>query len=251
MDNGRFWMRKSTQDACATSNTPMACGKVAHASSVSPEKALRNKSTQDACATFNPNAEIKITRRNLPHWYQDVAGYFITFRLADSIPQSKLLIWQRERETWLARHPEPRTDLQWQEYHRLFSDRFHQWLDSGRGNCLLGKPEYGLMMAEALQFFDGRRYHLGEWVVMPNHVHVIFQAIPPHTPRSILHSWKSFTAMRINRKEGTTGALWQRESYDHLVRSRRELFYFSTYIRNNPKKAGVPVRVIPRKFKDG
>ncbi len=232
--------------------------KVAHASSVSSVGSVR---TQDACATsgassggrgrtleacttfFDPRAPIDVSRRRLPHWYQDGATYFVTFRLGDSIPREKLRVWMAEREEWLKRNPEPRTDEQWAEYAERFPDRLHEWLDAGMGSCLIGEPENGRVVADALGFFSGKRYHLGEWVVMPNHVHVIFQAIEPYKPKAILHSWKSYTSNEINKREGRSGELWQRESYDHLVRSPGELFHLSRYILDNPKKAGLPVIV--------
>jgi hypothetical protein len=233
-------------------------GKVAHASSVSPSGdkrtqdacttlgiAPRGESTLEACATFfDPRAPIDVSSRNLPHWYQDGATYFVTFRLGDSIPQEKLRAWMTERQAWLERNPEPRSEEQWREYAERFTDRLHGWLDAGMGSCLLGKVEIGRVVVGALRFFDGERYHLGEWVVMPNHVHAIFQAIPPFTPKEILHSWKSYTANEINRREGRSGDLWQRESYDHLIRSPGELFHCVDYIRRNPEKAGLPVIVV-------
>ena len=50
---------------------------------------------------FNPWAEITRTRNRLPHWQQPGATYFLTFRLADSIPWEKLGPWMDEREAWL------------------------------------------------------------------------------------------------------------------------------------------------------
>jgi hypothetical protein len=185
---------------------------VAHASSVpSPVN-----DTQDApqghftCTTFfDPHAPIQSSKRNLPHWYQDGTAYFATFRLADSIPQSKLKQWHTEREEWKTANPEPLSDDQLREYAERFPDRFQKWLDAGRGACVLENLECGRIVANAMHFFDGQRYHLDAWVVMPNHVHVIFQAMPPYTPKEILHSWKSYSANKINELLEQSGRLWQ------------------------------------------
>jgi len=78
----------------------------------------------------------------LPHWKQDGCTYFVTFRLADSVPQDKMMQWQMEMRECCKKHPEPRTQDQEEEYAELFAARFHKWLDSGLGECRLKSPEY-------------------------------------------------------------------------------------------------------------
>jgi len=217
--------------------------KVAHASSVS----LPNPDTQDACTTFfDPRALIQSSERNLPHWYQDGAAYFVTFRLADSIPQQRLKQWHTEREQWKQSNPDPLSDDQRREYAERFPDRFQKWLDAGRGACVLKKPECGQIVADAMRFFGGQSYHLDAWVIMPNHVHIIFQATQPHSPKEILHSWKSYTANKINQHLGQVGALWQRESYDHIIRSPAQLHHYQHYIAQNPANARITVTHISK-----
>ncbi len=89
-----------------------------------------------------------------------------------------------------------------------------------------------------MESFDGQHYQLDEWAIMPNHVHVLMAPKEGFTPEEILHAWKSFTAHAINRHLSRQGQLWQRESFDHLVRSPAYLERFRQYIRNNPAKAG-------------
>ena len=203
-------------------------------------KNVRN--TQDACTTFfDPNAPIQSSERTLPHWYQAGAAYFTTFRLADSIPQAKLNKWLEERTVWKNAHTEPLTDEQRSEYAERFPARLQKWLDAGSGACVLKEQNCSKIIADAMRFFDGQRYHLDAWVVMPNHVHAIFQAIPPHTPKGILHSWKSYSANQINKRIGRSGPLWQKESYDHIIRSPAQLNHYRQYITDNPMKAGIKV----------
>jgi REP element-mobilizing transposase RayT len=164
--------------------------------------------------------------------------YFVTFRLADSIPQSTLDLWVRQRDDWLRRHSEPRTPELREEYYRLFVDRFHRWLDASRGACVLGQPAIRKIVADALRYFEPARYVLREWVIMPNHVHVIVSPVGDHALSDIIHSWKSYTANMINKELGRTGTLWQKEPFDHIVRGPDQLMRIEQYIHDNPR--GLP-----------
>ena len=188
-------------------------------------------------APFDPRTPVAKTGRQLPHWHQDGCTYFVTFRLADSIPQSKLVQWETELREWLRRHPPPRTAEQEQEYAEQFAERFHGWLDEGLGGCWLRQPELSAVVEQALRFFDSQRYWLGHFVVMPNHVHVLVRPLGAHTLSEILHSWKSFTAKKINAALGREGRVWQDESFDCIVRDAAALERFSSYIAENPEKA--------------
>ena len=80
----------------------------------------------------------------------------------------------------------------------------------------------------------------GDFIVMPNHVHVLMKPIPPFELEDILQAIKSYTANQINRIFGREGQFWQRESYDHIVRDFEQLDAFQKYIRANPGKAILP-----------
>jgi REP element-mobilizing transposase RayT len=186
-------------------------------------------------AFFNPDAAIVIRRGKLPHWRQEGAIYFVTFRLADSLPQVKLDWLRQEKELWLRLNPEPHTDGQRIEYHERFTQTVDRWLDAGYGRCILARPDCKSIMESSLTHFDGERYELGEYVVMPNHVHAIVSPIGGNQLTRILHSWKSFTAHEFNRILVSSGLIWRHESFDHIVRSPEHLARFEAYIRNNPK----------------
>ena len=104
------------------------------------------------------------------------------------------------------------------------------------GECYLKDPQLAKIVADALTYFDGDRYHLGEWVVMPNHVHVVVTPLGNHKLSEITHSWKSFTANQINKYLNRRGQLWQKESYDQIVRSPQHLERVQTYIANHAPK---------------
>ncbi len=180
------------------------------------------------------------SRGQLPHWEAKDAVYFVTFRLADSLPQSALQVFEAERADILATAKEQGRDISPTEQRRLeklFSERIEAHLDAGAGACHLAKRGVAKMVAEALRHFDGSRYRLFAWCVMPNHVHVVFQPLRGHGLADILHSWKSFTAKQANRLLGTRGEFWQREYYDHLVRDEDDFAHVVRYVAENPLKA--------------
>jgi REP element-mobilizing transposase RayT len=185
-------------------------------------------------AFFNPTIPLVIHRGKLPHWRQEGVIYFVTFHLADSLPRVRLEWLRRQKELWLLLNPEPHTNSQEREYHERFTQTVDQWLDAGCGRCILAQPVCKAIMESSLMHFDGVRYELGEFVVMPNHVHAIVAPIGGHRLTSILHNWKSFTAHQFNRVLPSSGRIWHRESFDHIIRSGEHLAKFETYIRNNP-----------------
>ena len=86
-------------------------------------------------------------------------------------------------------------------------------------------------------YFDGERYELFSYVVMPNHVHVLFRPLGSHRIPKIVKSWKGFTALQINRRTGKSGTLWQEDYWDRLIRNPRHFWTCWEYIRLNPAKA--------------
>jgi Rad3-related DNA helicase/REP element-mobilizing transposase RayT len=188
---------------------------------------------------FDPEAPVGISLRHLPHWRQADCTYFVTFRLGDSIPQERLHEWEQELEEWHRRNPEPHSLEQKADYHEHFTERFHQWLDAGQGACWLRDPAHSAVVEAALQFFDGQRYVLSHYVVMPNHVHALVRPVQGHLLKEILHFWKSFSAHKLNEALGRKGTFWQDESFDCIMRNPAQLEKYSAYIQANPAKAGL------------
>jgi carbamoylphosphate synthase large subunit/REP element-mobilizing transposase RayT len=186
---------------------------------------------------MDPYAEIHKRRRNLPHWQQEGATYFVTFRLADAVPQDLLRKWKEELEVWRKFHPEPWDTATKHEYQKRFQDDRERWLDQGHGECLLKKPEVSAIVVDSLRHFDSQQYVLDTFVLMPNHVHVLVQPAKGQRLSDILHSWKSFSAKEINRLLGRNGAVWQEENYDRIVRDFEELTRYRDYIARNPENA--------------
>jgi|ERR1051326_8010894 REP element-mobilizing transposase RayT len=189
-------------------------------------------------------------RGYLPHVKREGARYFVTFRLADSLPREFLLQIQAERAERLKRlcHPEAdpqngggrlRADALF-EIDREYFRKLETYLDKGTGACWLRRAEVAEQVAGALRFFDGERYQLKAWVIMANHVHVVLWPLPNHTLSAITQSWKRFTARQVNQLLGRTGeAFWQPESYDHWIRNDLEHWRCCQYVTHNPVKAGL------------
>jgi|GEM_PF-58293 len=192
---------------------------------------------QDAAATFapinyfRPDEPVANLSGNLPHWRQEGTSYFVTFRCADALPQEKLKQWQQELAQWHAVHPEPHDEATRQEFYERFPKRMQTWLDAGYGECLFRQPAMREIVESALRHFDGQRYRLAEFVVAANHVHALVTPLGEHLLSNILHSWKSFTGNKINEVRGRSGTFWQKETFDHIVRSPASLAKFREYIK--------------------
>jgi predicted solute-binding protein/REP element-mobilizing transposase RayT len=190
-----------------------------------------------AFRALDKHADIQQTRRNLPHWEQEGATYFVTFRLADAVPTQLAKQWREELETWRKFHPEPWDAAAAAEYRNRFLQPREDWLDQGHGSCLLRDSRGAEIVAQALRFFDGQRYYLDAFVVMPNHVHVLVQPLTGFRLSEIVRSWKSYTARQINKVLGRSGTVWMQESFDRIVRDWDALVRCRAYIARNPEKA--------------
>ena len=172
------------------------------------------------------------TRGYLPHIFQPNSIYFVTFRLADSLPAAVLLKCKEKAQSRAFDHSDKRVNYR---YQRAIQD----YLDTSNGDCWLKKPEIASMVNNAIRYFNNQRYELLVWTIMPNHVHVLFKLLGDISVSSILHSWKSFTSKEANKILNRTGEFWQREYFDILTRSERQLEFFLRYVLNNPVKAGL------------
>lgn len=195
---------------------------------------------------FDPNEAVRIYTRNLPHWRQEGVSYFVTFRLADSLPDS---VWdsmqegagwwrdRMQREMSKGQALSEELEKEWRRFQRRYLVRLERELDSSAGRCLLRDPDARKVAANALHYFDAQRYSLYAFVVMPNHCHVAFKPYAGHDLEEILKSWKSFASRRINELLTAKGPLWQKDNFDRIIRNREHYCRVVRYILNNPKKA--------------
>ena len=181
------------------------------------------------------------SRGALPHLKREGGSYFITFRLAGTLPAEVLQRFKTEREQLAAHALAAKRPLTWREQEEVFRwycARVDAYLDEGRGDCFLRQPALAELVSSALQFFLGQRYDLPAWVVMPNHVHAVVHPLRGHTLSDIEHSWKSFTASKANALLRRTGqTFWQSECFDHLIRDDDDHARCRQYVVNNPVAA--------------
>ena len=205
---------------------------------------------------FDAKGSLSIVERKLPHWSQAGVISFLTFRAHDSMPKAVVAKFLQERNDWLMRLGIDSQLKDWksrlaqlgrkteQEFLQHFSDRWNDELDNCHGACALRDPNCAEIVENSLQHFDGDRYELTDFVVMPNHVHVLVAFPDEDSLLKQCESWKHFTATKINRLVGQRGRYWEQDGFDHLLRSDVQFEYLRGYIANNP----VTARLRPGEF---
>jgi REP element-mobilizing transposase RayT len=168
------------------------------------------------------------SRGYFPHFDGEGVTQHVCLGLFDALPQHVLLLWREE----LKHVPEKEGQVEWRRW-------IQDFLDSGYRSCLLRDDRLAEIVQNALLHFDGERYALHGWCVMPNHVHVLFTPEMGFKMSGIAHSWKSFTANQCNRLLGREGSFWQKEPFDRYIRNERHYQNALVYIEDNPVKAGL------------
>ncbi len=178
----------------------------------------------------------------LPHWTKSGSIYAVNFRLVDALPLQVLETWRAERNalvTHARRQNRPLTRHEAEELDRLHSERVEKYLDAGHGECWLKIDAIASMVVDALRHFNGDRYRLLAWCVMPNHVHAVVQPNSGVELPQILHSWKRHVARQANLILNRSGEFWQAEYFDHLIRDEDDLRHAVEYAWSNPQQAGI------------
>lgn len=185
--------------------------------------------------------------RHLPHVQPEGATFFITCRLAGSIPPPVRLALIQEAESEARRLDDvaDKTERSNMAYlmHRKAFGRWDATLDAAvSGPTWLKDPRIANIVTDSLRFRDGKQHDLLAFCIMPNHIHVVLTPLSDnegHYPSltAIMQSIKGHTARKSNRELGRDGQFWQHESYDHWVRDGAELQRIVQYVVNNPVKA--------------
>lgn len=224
-------------------------GLEAHASDLNPVAVLINKAMIEIPPRFagrppvNPEAREKYlgTRASRPHKSWNSRGYLphfdqpgfvqsVTFRLADSVPAHVVEQWCTELKLVGG---ESANDPRCAELRQ----RIEKYADAGHGGCWLRNPEIAQIVQDALLHFDGERYRLLAWTVMPNHVHALIEIRDGVPLGDVVHSWKSFTAKECNKALKRTGEFWMPDYFDRFIRDANHLRKVTEYIAENPVKA--------------
>ena len=178
------------------------------------------------------------SRGYLPHFDGPELTQHITMHLGDSLPVDIV----KRLDDELQMLPREKQDIARRK-------RVDAWLDAAHGSCILRDPAAAMIVQEALFFFDGVRYQLSGWVVMPNHVHVLFTPKSGWAMAKTIWSWKKYTAARIvdylRAKDNSLAdneRFWHREYWDRFMRDERHFAQTMEYIHHNPVKARLVAR---------
>lgn len=111
--------------------------------------------------------------------------------------------------------------------------------DSGVGQCFMRDDRVAQIVKDALFYYDGNKYKIIAWCIMPNHVHTLIEVFNGISLSEIIHSWKSYSANQINKLLNRTGQVWMMEYFDRYIRDYDHFEKVVNYIHNNPVKAGL------------
>ena len=196
-------------------------------------------------------------RRNLPHYQPAYATFFITFRLAGSLPSEVIAHLKEEHhqneKLLLKIRDEKMRKQEMLSMHKRHFGNFDEMLDKAANNqSWLRDDRIAQVIVGAMHFRNKKAYNLLAYCIMPNHVHMVFTvgrrdsslykgktASDPYIVTKILENLKWYTAMKANEILNRKGAFWQHESYDHVVRDGKELERIINYVLNNPVRAGL------------
>ena len=226
--------------------------------------------SQPTFRAFNEHGPLRIYYRHLPHWRQPGATYFVTFRQSDSIPKAVLAEWLDVRQRWYRAHG---LDPEWQSrdpdrfvaayekihpgvrktFERQQARFLHDEVDRAHGSCVLRHSSSRQELIDSLRHFHATQFWLGDFIVMPNHVHALMQPFDGFELEDLLGSIKRWTSRRIGielaaqpevvqpqNSQFARDRFWQQESYDRIVRDTEELHWFRKYISENAAQANVP-----------
>ena len=191
--------------------------------------------THRGTGTLPVTPEIKDWHRrfhSVPH-RENKALQSITFRLYDSLP--KEVIEEIKLKLDINEDDDSCDSIQYQRLRQKIAE----YEDAGYGQCFLRDERIAAIMQDTLKHFDGERYQLMCWCIMPNHVHVLIEVNEGWSLSRIMHGWRSYTAKEANRILGRTGKFWMEEYYDRYIRDDNHLQQTINYILNNPANAGL------------
>jgi REP element-mobilizing transposase RayT len=187
--------------------------------------------------------------RNLPHKLPLGNKFFITTRLVDSVPQSVIQQFELEQkiaiklieENYLS--ADDRKIQIGKQWKRNFAN-FDKYLDTNtEGNHWLKQDEIAKAISDTLHYWDKKRYDLGAFTIMSNHIHLVIDTWDTEnyveTVTKIMQSIKRHTARQSNILLNREGQFWQHESYDHLIRNEREFKNIIHYTAQNSVNAGL------------
>lgn len=203
--------------------------------------------------------------RNLPHYQPEGYAYFITTRLAGTIPKVVYEKIKSEYEQGLKMLSSFKNDKtkkdKYRELNRKNFMKYEKILDTCKySHKWLGDKRIANVLKDSLHHRDGNLFDLIAYNIMPNHIHLVIYPIVErkasfaqireediksdsgeslYIVSKIMQDFKKYTTREANKILKRKGKFWQHESYDHVVRDQKELRRIVKYILNNPVKAGL------------
>jgi REP element-mobilizing transposase RayT len=187
-------------------------------------------------------------KQDLPHVQPPGATIFVTFRLANSLPEQVIekfidenkKLEQKVLNDSQAGNAKDHTEQLHKKQFARFDNLLHFYASSKV--CYLKDDRVANLVSESIHYRNNKFYDLIAFCIMPNHVHLLITPLQENVDQyysltKILHSLKGHTAFQANKTLNRTGTFWQRESYDHVVRDDEELSRIVAYILFNPVRA--------------
>jgi REP element-mobilizing transposase RayT len=189
----------------------------------------------------------KYYARKLPHWQPSGATFFVTMRLAGSIPKHIIaqIKAQKDIDEETIRHKLKDTPnelgVALYNLEKQYYGIFDKYLDSANEPYWLKIPKIATIIADSIDFFEKKDKQLTNhaYCIMPNHLHWVFTLNEDaDVLYTILQRMKRHTARQSNIILKRDGHFWERESYDHIIRDANEFDNIVLYTLQNPVKAG-------------
>lgn len=176
-----------------------------------------------------------ITQGDLPHWHREGKIFFVTFRLADSMPPTAVSEFKNAVNKWLASHDSIIIKQVAEDFEKYKANLENSLYDRCLGQCILAQYEVRKIVIDSLHHFDHSHYHIHDYVIMPNHVHLLIEPLNDWQIQDIMASIKSYTAHEINKVCSMQGSIWQHESFDRIIRNDSHYYKVVNYIARNPR----------------
>jgi putative transposase len=172
---------------------------------------------------WTPSPPHKIDLGDLADRRESGITQLVTFRLTDSLPKSLQSEWE-----YLLRI----------EDERKRRTQLETYLDKGCGESYLHREDVAQTVDITIRFFRPERYDLRAWVVMPNHVHVVFK-VNTTTWSQIVESWQKESAFWFERRFCFKKPFWESDCWHTVIRDTKHELTAIRYVENNPVNAGL------------
>ncbi|HMS67241.1 MAG: transposase [Saprospiraceae bacterium] len=182
----------------------------------------------------------------LPHLYSGHTSFFITFRLADSLPQAKVFelktMMAREIQSIGEKDPYKRSQIIEELTNKYFGKFEKQLNGQPFGSCILKEEKVAGILYDKILSYDQVFYDLKCLSIMPNHVHLLIATLVAGEEKDLgkwLQLIKGGSSYLINKHLGKSGVLWASESFDRFIRNEDHYRFAFNYTINNSIVAGL------------